>query len=231
MQVWKYVLDGLYILFAAVTIFVFTKRGFIDSVFRFGRTLFAGAICYFVGPYVSDAIYEKWMHQSVVSWVSSRIEQFLVAAADSFDLASIIEELPFFVKQLVDSEALIEKYGATVSNFDTVAHDFAMSVSQPLATLLSNLIAYLAVFFAAMLLLFVLFKVLDGIFKLPILNAINKTLGFLLGIAGACLMLGALTFGIGFFAGTLGSTEMIAQLEELSVFYRFFHGIEIFELF
>jgi len=231
MQYWKYVIDGLYILFAAVTIFVFTKRGFIDSVFRFGRTVFAGAICYFVGPHISDLIYEKWMHPSVVGWVSARIEQFLIAAAERLDLVSIIEELPFLVKQLLDSDAMIEKYGATVENFDVIAHDFALSVSQPLATLLSNLIAYLLVFFVAMVLLFILFKVLDGLFKLPILNAINKTLGFLLGVIAAFLMLGALTFGIGFFAGTIGSTDMIAKLEEMSVLYRFFHSIEVFELF
>ena len=231
MQYAKFILDGLYLLVAFVTIFVFTKRGFIDSAFRCGRTIFAGLISYSVGPVISTALCEKWIHPVVINWVSGRIEKFLVSAAENLNLEGIIEELPFFVKQLLDGDSMAAQYGETIENFDDIAHEFSVSVSLPLATLLSNLIAYLLVFFVASLVLWILFKIIDGIFKLPVLNFINKTLGFVLGVFAAALMLGALTFGIGFFAGMIGSAEMIDQLEEASVFYRFFHGMEIYKLF
>ena len=227
----EYAVDLLYMILAVVTVAIFTKRGFIESVFRFGRSITAGVICYFAGPHVSKLIYDKLIYRGIVDFVSEKVEQFLINAVGSVDVQSLIDGLPFFVKQLVDRESMEAKYGNAVGNFEAVAHDFAETVSQPLASLLSNLIAYVLVFLASMLLLFILFKVLDGIFKLPILNAINKTLGFIFGVLATCLLLAAITFLLGVLVGILGSTSTLKQLIEMSHLFRFFNNLSIFDLF
>lgn len=232
MEYLKYAIDALYIVVAVVTVAVFIKRGFIASVFRFGRTITAGIIVYFFGPCVSDIIYEKLVYQGILEWVTDHVEAFLTSAAEAVNIDGMIDSLPFLVKQLIDTEEIKEKYGVASGGFETVAADFAASASEPISSLISNLLAYTAVFFAAMLVLFVLFKLLDGLFKLSVLNAINKTLGALLGIFAAGLLLAALTYILGVLVGVLGSTSMLNQLVETSRFFRIFHNeISLYELF
>ena len=227
----KYAVDLLYIILAVITVVIFTKRGFIESVFRFGRSITAGLICYFVGPHVSKLIYDKLIYRGIVGFVSEKVEQFLTNAVGSIDVQSMIDGLPFFVRQLVDRESMEEKYGSAVGSFETIAHDFAETVSQPLSSLLSNLLAYVLVFLVSMLALFILFKILDGIFKLPILNAINKTLGFIFGLFATGLLLAAVTFVLGILVGILGSTSTLKQLIEMSQLFRLFNDLSIFDLF
>ncbi len=226
-----HVIDLVYVILAVITVAVFTKRGFIDSAFRFGRTIFAGIICYLVGPHVSAILYEKWVYGGILSWVSEKVAEFLRAAADSVDVEGMIDSLPFFVRQLTDKEQLVEKYKNTAAGMETLAEDFSRTVSQPLASLLSNLVAYVLVFLMAMLLLFVLFKVLDLIFKLPILNAINKCLGFVLGVFSAGLFLAGFTYILGVLVGVLGSASSLKYLIQVSEMFRFFNRLSIFNLF
>ena len=149
----------------------------------------------------------------------------------AIDIQGLIDSLPFIVRQLVDREELTARYGDSVEGFDEIAADFAESVASPLSALLSNLIAYVAVFLLSMLALFLAFKLLDGIFKLPVLNAINKMLGCILGVGAAFLLLGAITFLLGLLVGVLGSTSTLKQLIEMSALFRWFSGLSIFNLF
>ena len=83
-----------------------------------------------------------------------------------------------------------------------------------------------------MLVLLVLFKILDGLSKLPILNGINKTLGAVLGILAACFLLAAITYILGVLVGVFGSTSMLNQLVETSSLFRLFNNeISIYDLF
>ena len=124
--------------------------------------------------------------------------------------------------------ALEEKYGATIENFGVVADDFAASVATPLANILSNLIAYAAVYLVAMLALWVVFKVLNGIFKLPVLNAINAVLGAILGVVTAILMLAVITWILTFVLGVVGFDSSFSQYVSASHLFTFFGKWEIF---
>lgn len=227
-MVMKYLVDAIYLLIAAIVVIIFAKRGFFESVFRFGRHIAAGLISYFVGPTVSGFISSKWIYDGIFNVVSRNVEMFLVNTAESFDLASLVDSLPFLVRQFVDPAVLEEKYGAVIDNFGTVADDFAASVATPLASILSNLIAYVAVYFAAMLLLWVVFKVLNGIFKLPILNVINSVLGAILGVVTAILLLAVLTWILSFMSGVIGFDSPFSQYVGESRLFAFFGEWEIF---
>lgn len=227
-DVMKYLVDGIYVLVAVVMIAVFAKRGFFESVFRVGRHVAAGLISYFVGPTVSGFISSKWIYDGIFNVVSEKLETFLVNTAESFDLAALIESLPFLVKQFIDPAALEEKYGATVEGFGTVADDFAASVAMPLSNIISNLLAYTAVYLLAMLALWVVFKVLNGIFKLPVLNVINGVLGAALGLIAAILTLAVITWILTFVMGLVGFDSTFSQYVSASRLFVFFGEWEIF---
>lgn len=232
MEYLQYVIDALYVVLAVITVVVFTKRGFIESVFRSGRMIAAAILAYFFGPRLSAVIYERWIYQGITGWVTEKIEDVLQSTAEAVNVDGMIESLPFLVKQLIDADAIKEKYSVEGSSIEAIAADFSANVSQPLSSLLSNLIAYTVIFLVSLLALWIVFKILDGIFKLPVLNAINKTLGFILGVVAAGLLMAAFTYVLGILVGIFGSTSMLKELVELSHFFRIFNSeISIFELF
>ena len=221
-MIMQYLVDAIYLLIAVIVIVVFAKRGFFESVFRFGRHIAAGLISYFVGPTVSAFISSKWIYNGIFNVVSNSVEAFLVNTAESFDLASLVDSLPFLVKQFVDPAALEEKYGAVIENFGVVADDFAASVATPLSNILSNLIAYAIVYVAALLVLWVVFKILNGVFKLPVLKTVNGVLGALLGVVTSILVLAVLTWILTFVLGIVGFETPFAQYVGSSRLFTFF---------
>lgn len=227
-NVMKYLVDSIYVLIAVLMVTVFAKRGFFESVFHFGRHIAAGLISYFVGPTVSGFISSGWIYNGIFNVVSEKMEAFLVNTAGSFDLAALIDSLPFLVKQFIDPAVLEERYGATVGNFGVVADDFAASVATPLSNIISNLIAYAAVYLVAMLALWVVFKVLNGIFKLPVLNFINGALGAVLGVLAAILTLAVITWVLTFVLGLVGFDSPFSQYVSASRLFAFFGEWEIF---
>ena len=230
MEYLKYIVDALYVVLAVVTMVIFVKRGFLESAFRFGRTIAAAVICFLAGPHVSKLIYDKWIYPGIFEWATEKVEIFLSSTVGAIDVNGMIDALPFFIRQLVDREAVTAKYGIT-ADMHAKAQDFAATAASPLSSLLSNLIAYVSVFLLSVVLLFLLFKLLNGLSRLPVLNAINKTLGFLLGLLATCLLLAAFTYLLGLLLGVLGSTSMLKKLIERSPTFRFFNDISIFNLF
>lgn len=231
LSLWNYLIDIIYVAVAVTVIAIFTKRGFIESLFRSGRAIVAGLICYLVGPVVSDALYEGWIYDGIFSWVFERVETFLQNTVGAVNVDGMIDSLPLLVRQLVDANTLREKFGVTDGDVQEMAAEFSETAAKPLASLLSNLLAYVLVFLAAMLLLLILFKILDAIFKMPILNAINHTLGFILGASAAFLLLAVVTYLAGLVAGVFGSTDILNGLREMSFCFRWFDDLSIFSLF
>ncbi len=229
-NIFSYLADILYIVLAVTTVVVFTKRGFVDSAYRYGRTVFAAIITYFVGPHVSALLYEKFIYRGIYNWVFDKVDVFLQETVGTVDVQGLIDSLPFLVRQLVDREAMEAKYGSAES-LELVAQDVSDFVAHPFASLLSNLIAYVAVFFLAKLVLMVVFKVLDFVFKMPILNAVNKLLGFAFGLISAGILLAIITYVLGILVGIFGSTGFLNELTASSRIYGFFHNLSIFDLF
>ncbi len=225
----KWIVDILYVAIFVITVIVFAKRGFFESVFRFGRYIAAGLISYLVGPSVSGFISSKFIYNGIFNAVSNSVESFLNNTVGAVDLATLIDSLPFFIKQFVDPAALQEKYGATVDNFGVVADDFAASVATPLSNIISNLIAYALVYVVALLVLWILFKILNCVFELPILKTINVILGALLGIITAILMLAVLTWVLNLIMGIVGYESGFASAVSRSWLHEFFTNWELFD--
>lgn len=95
-----------------------------------------------------------------------------------------------------DTDAVKEKYESLVQSGETqIAAKLSDYIVEPAAETLSNALAMLAVFVAAILLLNLAVFLLDLVFKLPVLHFANKFGGFLFGLAarsfsGLCVLHG-----------------------------------------
>lgn len=226
----KYAIDLIYVIIAVVTIVIFTKRGFVESVFKYGRTIVASIISYAVGPFVSSVIYKCFMFDGIYYWVLDKIRIILHAAEERIDVDSLIDGLPFIVKQLLDPDEIKAIYGETMANIEQSALSFSATVSAPLANMLSNMIAYVLVFLVALILLFIFGKILDLIVHLPILRTINSVLGFAVGVGATFLLLAAITYFISFITELFGDILSLQKLAENSHLFGVFDDIHFFDL-
>lgn len=228
----NYAVDIFYILVALLTVILFAYRGFFSSVFHFGRYIAAAIITYSAGPILSRFLYSKWIFSWISVPVAEKVENFLNNTIGSVNIEELVEALPALVKKFADVEALSAKYGAAVDSFHTVAEEFSATVASPLASLISNVLAYAAIFFVSVLLLKLVFFLLDKFFdSIPLLNAINHFLGTILGVLAAFLALAGITWLLGVLISLFGNSEGLRSLAEHSRLFGFFQNLNFFNLF
>lgn len=231
-MIFNYAADVFYILAALIIVILFAYRGFFASVFHFGRYIAAAIISYSAGPVLSRFLYQKWIFFWIAAPVAQKVENFLNNTVGSVDIEGMVESLPTLVKKFADTEALYAKYGTAVDGFHTVAEEFSATVAAPLATLLSNIVAYAVIFFVSVLLLKLLSFLLDKFFdSIPLLNKINHFLGAILGVLAAFLALAGVTWLLGVLIGLFGNNEWLRSLAEHSKFFDFFEKLNFFNLF
>ena len=228
----NYAVDIFYALVALIIVILFAYRGFFASVFHFGRYIASAIVAYSFGPALSRFLYEKWVFPGIAAPVAEKVENFLNNTMGSVDIEGLVETLPPLVKKFADVDALCAKYGAAVDSFHEVAEEFSSTVAAPLASLISNAIAYVVIFFAAVLLLKLLVFLLDKFFdSIPLLKAINHILGMLLGVLAAFLALAGITWLIGVLISLLGDHEWLRLFAEQSKLFGYFQELSFFNLF
>ena len=227
----KYLVDLIYIALAVITILVFTKRGFVESVFKYGRSIMAGILTFIFGPLVGEVVYAKFVYNGVHGWVSEKLSNFLHSAAEKVDVDAMIEELPFLVKQFLNPDELKAKFGETVTDIEASAQEFAATVAAPLSKAISNLIAYVIVFLIALLVLLIFGKILDLVVQLPILKTINTVLGFIVGIGAAILLLASVTYVLSLIISFFGDILSLQTLSSTSALFGWFDRLHLFDLF
>ena len=213
------VIDVLYVTIIALTIVFFVKKGFVDTAFRLGRLIGAAIISYFIGSEVGAFFYRKFLYGWVYSGVHSRVSNGLFSASESMNVDGVVDSLPIFVRSVLKADVIKDKYGMTGGNLPALAEDISVSVAKPFATFLSDVLGYLFVFGVAFLLILLLFLIMKAVFKLPVLNAINKIFGFLVGGLGALLAVLIFTGIIGWIAGLLGTENAFRTAVEASFFF------------
>ena len=228
---YSWLIDILFLVIAIVTIRVYTKCGFVKSVFMHGRALVAGILTFTFGPTVSAFIRDKFIYNGVYNWVCAKVNSLIASATGEVDVDGLVESLPFLVRQFVDPATLKEQYGHSLENLEHSAQAFSETVATPVAGILSNLLSYIAVFFVATLVLIVLGFLLDLLTQLPIIHGINCFLGCVLGFFAAFVWLSLLTYVISLAVSLFSSVTALQTVMDGSLLFRYFHEVQLFKLF
>lgn len=213
------IIDILYVAIITVVIIFFIKKGLLETAFRFGRLISAAIISYFVGARVGAFFYQKFMYNWIHSGIYQRVSNGLFSASESMNVDGVVDSLPLFVRSILKADAIKDKYGVSGGNLPILAEDISASVSKPIATFLADVLGYIFTFGAAFLLILLLFWILKAVFKLPVLNAINKFFGFLVGALGALLAILVFTGILGWIAGLFGEGNVVRAAVESSFFF------------
>ncbi len=185
-------LDLLFVIIAVIFIALGVWRGFIKSLIRSAKFILAVLIAYLLGGYLGlffkDAFVGDMVYSPVNDWVNEAYE----STEEAVNADELLESLPSFavtddVKDAIHSanaEESGEQLVETVSN----------AIADPIATAISNVLGYIAVFLLSLILLsiaaWLLTKLADSV---VFLGVINRILGGAWGAVTAFLLLLVLT--------------------------------------
>ena len=180
------VLDLLFVLVAALFIFVGVRKGFIKSLIQSAKLILTTVITYFLGSPVAAFIKETFVFPKVYASWYERINGVYQQANESLNIdefRTTIESTPDLLlapeKKAEILESLSEESGAAL------VESVSTSIANPIAGAISNIIGYALTFIVTLVLLTVaawlLTKIAD---RVSVIGTANRILG---GVFGAML--------------------------------------------
>ena len=160
------------------------KRGFIRSVFQLGSTVAAIVIAVIFYKELSVYFCSEFIYEKTAEYIGGFIESFAAELNSATDFSAVTAALPEQIHSTaellgINIEDVLEKYINADSLISTDALRESLSLS--VATVISNILAFAALFLGSLIVLNVVCFILDKLSKLPILNGTNRFLGFIFG--------------------------------------------------
>lgn len=154
------------------------RKGFVDTVMKLVSFVLAGVGAYFFYTIPADYMYDKFF----LPKLTDMIENSILSGGAGMTLTELFNSKPaFFVDILNRYSTVGEVEGFYNSGTGTSLTDISSFMAEPLARAIANVLGFLLVFVALILLLGLLTLILDKICKLPVLKSANKLLGIALG--------------------------------------------------
>lgn len=200
--------DVILIAIAILNIVLFAKRGFLQSVFKYGQKIIALVLTVVLGPVVGKLLYNTFIYGWIYGWVEPKVASGIKS----------VDELPFIVRQLFSGNV----------NWEDTTEKISETVASPVAGLVSNVFGYILVFVVAILLLKLMKPLIDLITKLPVVHGINTVFGIILGIVASFFLLAVITFLLGVIIKLVAGNTSFADAVFGSFVFKFFNGIKLF---
>lgn len=169
------VLDLTVVLIFAVTLFVIIKNGFVKTVMNAAAFICALIFSKLFTPALSQIIYNGLFgryHTKLSEVIGTKITE---------------GEIPIYFESIIKSNIIGKLNIDVASGVENVTNEASVWISKAVIGLFSWALAYLLIFVVTLIVFKLLTFVLVNVFKLPILNTVNKTLGSVLGVVVALL--------------------------------------------
>ncbi len=231
-------LDAIILFTAIFIIWAGARRGFVRSFMSVFSTFASLVAAYAYTPMLRDHINEKLILEPIAGDIhATLISLSRNPATDAFDLGKLASEVPqplvnVLDRYNVDLNAFLDKIRGLMGVGEDTVYTYAEEIAAPTANVISAVIAFVVLFFAANLILKILTGLIDLIFHLPVLKAANTALGVVFGIAEAALAVCALAVALTTLVETMGSIDpelFGADAVEKTLICRHIDDIGIFE--
>ncbi len=174
-----YLIDLIIVAILLICVLIYSKRGFIKSVFGVVGFVVAVALAFALSGPLSNFTYENAVKPTVTTAIEGAISDTQGAIKDN-----IIEALPSFIKNNI-SDFNMDNSDFIASNIDTpetMAEKICESVVRPTATYLLEIIFFLILFIVLSIVLKFVVKILNKVFSFSIVGKLNSVLGGVIGI-------------------------------------------------
>lgn len=227
-------LDMLTVVVLAICVYGGLKKGFVETLMNLVGSIAALILAFMFSGTLGQMISAKWISPFFEKSVLNMLSNFTSAPVN--DAASVpIEKLlseggkafqNLLSKFGVSGASVQQSMDSASQNLAVARENAVKAIYQPAADAISHFIAFLLIFVLVLVAVFILTKLLNGIFSLPILSGVNKMAGLAIGAFQGLLIVCGLSLLIGMaipYAGSMGAFGVSERDIENSLIFRPIH--------
>lgn len=205
-----FIIDIIIVAIIALSVFLAYKKGMIKTLFSLVGGLVAVVLAVSLSAPVADWLNNEYVGPTVRNTVltavnGSAVNESYEDALASVDVVGQLQKMPenlrTFLETLnVDVDKIVSSAEDAKTNTVAMKEQLIDSIATPVSEALSTAIALIGLSILFFVLLFVVTRILDTVFRvLPMGKSLNKAGGMILGAARALLivmLLGAAVYGL-----------------------------------
>lgn len=188
----SFILDAVLIVICLLLVAVSVKRGFVRTILSLVSSVAAVLLSVVFTPGVASFIYDKFMLSSITNGIYDTVKS-LAGSEGAEGVLGLFENKPQALTELLDrynvSDETVSGIIGSAEGGQIDIRGACEQIASPIASTISNVIAFVICFIVALIVLKIAIAIIDGIFKFPILNTVNKAAGLLLGFALAVVVI------------------------------------------
>lgn len=231
------IIDLILLAFFALIILIYALRGFAKSVWGIIRVGASVVAAFLFGGIVGSWLKDIFIHSAISSATREALVPMVSRLNDSFDLSDLFARLPAEFSGLLercgaDLSGLSETFGKLTSATEEEFNQLSERIAEPLADTVSKCAGYVLTFLIVSILLSIIWVVVDGITKLPVVKSVNRFLGALFGAAAGLIYLWIICLVLGLISESSAAGETLETLRSQassSVIVQFFCAISPFD--
>lgn len=191
----NFIVDAIIIALIVLVIVRSVKKGFASSLVDTFAMVIASVGSYIVTPKVAQFLYDNFIRSTVSKGFEKALDEINSGAAISEKVDAMIASLPESAVNLAQSLGLVNlnavgsglHMSGTIDNsqlISTVLNDIAYNVM----ITITKVVAFFVLFILFTLVLRVVSKFLENVNKIPLIGKLNSTLGGVLGVVKAAII-------------------------------------------
>lgn len=204
------ILDLLAVVIIAVSVFFAYKKGLIKTLFSLVGGIAAVVLAVWMSTPVAGWLNEEFIGPTIRNTVLTAVNGTSLSegydkALESVDVVGNLQEMPeklrTFLENLnVDIDGIVASAEQSKANSVAAKEQLINSIADPISETVSKAVALVALAIIFFVLLFVVTRLLDTVFRvLPFGKSLNQTGGVIFGVIRAALFLmvfGAVVYGL-----------------------------------
>ena len=238
--------DLIIVAVAFITVMLAYRAGLVKSVMGLVRGIASFIAAYAFTPTLSKIIYDRFMLKSISSGLRAPLRSLSENGDGSYNLAemynTMIRESDGTLADIVENYKVdvtaLERQcegitDATEKTVDKVC-DF---IASPIANSISSAISYILIFVGVFVALTILTRIVDLVFRLPVLYDVNKIFGVIFGLVEATVLVliisnagAALLIALGSVDGELFGAHVVESTVIMKNVMRIFPSVNLFGL-
>ncbi len=221
----NFIVDAIIIAIIAIVIVRSSKKGFVSSLVDTFAMIIATIVSYMFTPEVSQFVYDSFIKNSVSKGFEKVLDDMNTNAAVADKVDAMIASLPESAVNLADRLGIINlnAIGAgihmpgVIDNnqlITTVLNDFAYNVM----ITITKVVVFFILFVLATLVLRMVSNFLENINKIPLIGKLNSTLGGVLGVAKALIIILVVCTVMYFIVSSSDNVDLVGAISDSKIY-------------
>lgn len=221
------IFDFVAVIIIVFSIFYFSKKGFINSSYKIASIILTVVLMLLfgepIGEFIGTSPVGEWIREHIEISVEEKIDlsEENIEAEESKKGLGILG-LPSFYKSVVEDSA---------QKLNDAKNELVFDISKNISKSVINILSLILLYILIRVVLFVLFKMLNAFFKLPVLRSFNKLLGAVTGLLNGLFIIYILCAVLMWVIQSDETQKIHTAVEQTVVTQYFYNNNVLLELF